>query len=134
MALAVFRYEQYWEHALAQQMVESQEPRRLSRLELAREVLIHDQRGSAKRGDAHFLAGDPGFYNFDLLKHEFTWNTNTDRFWTHVWREGANGLRVQLILGGTNTPDGLVAVYVGSILKHAGELYYTPPGWKIRQV
>ena len=97
-------------------------------LDRIRRSRLDDMRAFGRTGDAHYLAGDLGCYN--LKDGKYMWNTNTDRFWRDIWREGANGLRVQLILGQTNTPDADVVIEVGSVIRNSEGPYFTPTDGK----
>jgi len=58
------------------------------------------------------------------------WNTNVAELWDGIWKQNADGWRVQLKFFNTNSPEMCVVVRVGSITKNSGLGYVPPPDRK----
>jgi hypothetical protein len=83
--------------------------------------------------DAHWLAGEGGEYIFGP-HGEMVWNTNVEQYWHGIWKEDTNHWRVELNFEKTNTPEAIVEVVIGSVVKNStsndGPAYFTTPDGK----
>lgn len=76
-----------------------------------------------------WLIGASGLYT-NGINGEPVWNTNVARFWRGIWKEDANGWRVELNFERTNTPDVSVWVSIGSVVRNTEDGtgdYFLPP-------
>jgi hypothetical protein len=70
----------------------------------------------------------PGVYTI-ASDGKYSPMTNTSEMWPGVWKESTNGLRVQLYLQDTNTPNPVLSIGVGSVITNANPgLVWHPEG------
>jgi len=78
------------------------------------------------------LPESPGSYRIGT-NGEFYSETNIGELWPGTWKEGINGLRVQLYLWDTNLPKPKASVAVGSVITNSGGGNYDPPDGKFEK-
>jgi hypothetical protein len=86
--------------------------------------------GSLINLDSHLPAVAPTNVPIEFMLQtngQWAWTTNVAHYWRGIWKEGTNGLRVQLNIK-ANITGMLVEVEVGSVIRDAGGSFSTPNG------